>query len=75
MDPKDWNLVYETNDKFDAELIQAHLREMDIEAYVFDHQASMFKSLNQTNYAVGVYVHPENVDKAKAYIEEHNKKS
>ena len=70
---KDWVAVYKSTDKFDVELIQGHLKEAGIESVVFDHQDSMMKMLNDTNYSVSLFVHPENVTIATEYIQKHNK--
>tara|TARA_B100000780_G_C21119407_1_gene453296 strand:+ start:763 stop:987 length:225 start_codon:yes stop_codon:yes gene_type:complete len=69
----DWVVVYTSTDKFDVELIQGHLKEAGIESVVYDHQDSMMKMLNNSNYSVGLFVHPENETVAKEYIQKHNK--
>ena len=66
---EDWEVIYKSSDKFDIELKQARLKEIDIESLIFDHLDSMIKNLNDTNYGVGLYVHKNDVERAKAHIE------
>lgn len=68
-DKQDWEIVYKSSDLFDMELIQARLKEINIESIIFNHQDSMIKMLNDTNYGVGLYVHKDNVERAKELID------
>jgi len=69
---QDWVIVYKSGDRFDIELIQARLKEMGVESVIFDHQDSMVKPLNDTNYAVSLHVHPDHEAKAREYITQHD---
>lgn len=68
-DKQDWEIAYKSADKFDIELKQAKLKELGIESLIFDHQDSMYKMLNDTNYGIALYVHKKDISKAKAHLE------
>ncbi len=70
---ENWVPVYQSNDKFDVDLIKSHLGEMNIESIILDHQDSMLKMFNESSLKVNLLVHPKDVEQAKKYIAEHNK--
>lgn len=70
MEKEGWKEIYRSGDRFDVKVMEARLKEQGIESVVFNHQDSMYKSLNDTNYGVALYVKNEDVEKAKKIIAE-----
>lgn len=70
---ENWIPVYQSNDEFDIEVIKSHLNQMGVESVILNHQDSMLKMFNETSLKVNLLVHPDDVEKAKKYIEEHKK--
>lgn len=66
---KGWTLILKSTDGSDLNILKLKLADSGIEAVVFDHQDSMLKSLNDTNYMVSLFVHENDVEKAKQIIE------
>jgi hypothetical protein len=63
-----WIKVYTTENPYTAELIKQGLIEEDIAAVVLNKQDSSYKAFGVLN----VMVHPDNFDKAIAYILQNN---
>lgn len=66
---KGWTQILKSTDGSDLNILKLKLADSGIEAVVFDHQDSMLKSLNDTNYMVSLFVHENDVEKAKQIIE------
>lgn len=64
-----WVSILTSNTELDVSLKKSKLESQGIEAIVFNHQDSMLKSLNDTDFMVSLYVHENDVDKAKRIIE------
>ncbi|TDQ09556.1 putative signal transducing protein [Pedobacter metabolipauper] len=64
----DWIKVYITENPYEAEIIKQALEENGIPAVVLNKQDSSYKSFG----VLTVLVHPDNFDKATAYISEIN---
>jgi hypothetical protein len=64
LDKKDWVSIYKSMDGVDVNLKRSKLEAAGIESNTFNHQDSMLKSLNDTNFMVSLYVHKD--DEAKA---------
>lgn len=66
---EDWVLIYSSGDKFETDLLKVKLENNGINVVQFDHEDSMYKSLNDTNYEVGLYVHKGDAERAKKIIQ------
>ncbi len=64
-----WVMVLRSTDSTDIDILKLKLADMGIEAITFNHQDSMLTSLNDTNYSVSLYVHENDVKKAKEIID------
>lgn len=64
-----WVMILNSTDSTDVNILKLKLASMGIEAITFNHQDSMLTSLNDSNYAVSLYVHENDVEKAKEIIE------
>ncbi|MBC8987112.1 DUF2007 domain-containing protein [Pedobacter sp. N36a] len=61
-----WTKVFSTEDHFTAEILKQGLLENDIPAVVMNQQDSSYKVFG----TIHILVHPDNVDKANAYIKD-----
>ena len=66
---EEWVMIAKSTDGTDVKILKLKLADSGIEAVTFDHQDSMLTSLNDTNYSVTLYVHQNDVEKAKALLE------
>lgn len=66
---KGWVMIIKSTNGSDMNILKLKLADSGVEAITFDHQDSMLKSLNDTNYMVSLYVHENDVEKAKQIIE------
>ena len=66
---KGWVQILKSTDGTDMNILKLKLADSGVEAVTFDHQDSMLTSLNDTNYMVSLYVHENDVEKAKKIIE------
>jgi S-methylmethionine-dependent homocysteine/selenocysteine methylase len=66
----DWKEVYHSSDKFAVELVKAHLDQANINCVILDQQDSMVKTINETDFNVRLFVHPNNESKALEIIEQ-----
>lgn len=64
-----WVSILTSNHELDINLKKSKLESQGIEAIVFNHQDSMLKSLNDTDFMVSLYVHENDIEKAKQIIE------
>ncbi|RQO67934.1 hypothetical protein DBR43_25850 [Pedobacter sp. KBW06] len=63
-----WIKVFSTEDAYTAEILKQGLIESDIAAVVMNQRDSSY----QTFGIVHILVHPDNIEKAEAYIRENN---
>ncbi len=63
-----WKLVYASNDRFQARIIEAKLKDNNIECVFFSHQDSEFPNLNSSKLEAGVYVHENDYETALSLI-------
>ena len=63
-----WTEVFTTEDAIEAEILRQGLEESDIAAVVMNKQDSPHKMFG----VITVLVHPDDADKAKAYLSENN---
>ena len=68
-DKEGWVKIFTSTDSIDVSLKKSKLAEAEIEAISFNHQDSMLASLNTTDFSVSLYVHQNDVDRAKKTIE------
>ncbi|MCX2452949.1 DUF2007 domain-containing protein [Pedobacter sp. PLR] len=61
-----WTKVFSTEDPFTAEILKQGLEENDIPAVVMNQQDSSYKTFG----VIHILVHPENLEKAQAYIKD-----
>ncbi|WP_316750336.1 DUF2007 domain-containing protein [Pedobacter gandavensis] len=61
-----WTKVFSTEDPFTAEILKQGLLENDIPAVVMNQQDSSYKTFG----VIHILVHPENLEKAQAYIKD-----
>lgn len=61
-----WTKVFSTEDPFTAEILKQGLLENDIPAVVMNQQDSSYKVFGM----IHILVHPDNVEKANAYIKD-----
>ena len=63
-----WKLVYGSSDRFEARVVEAKLKENNIECVFFNHQDSEFPNLNASDLDAGIYVHADDYEKAMSLI-------
>ena len=63
-----WTKVFSTEDPFTAEILKQGLLENDIAAVVMNQQDSSYKTFG----TIHILVHPDNFDKAIAYIKDND---
>lgn len=63
-----WIKVFSTTDAYTAEILKQGLIENDIAAVVMNQRDSSYQAFG----TVHILVHPDNADKAEAYIRENN---
>jgi hypothetical protein len=64
-----WVSILTSSKELDINLKKSKLESQGIEAIIFNHQDSMLKSLNDTDFMVSLYVHENDVENAKKVIE------
>ncbi|MAX79651.1 MAG: hypothetical protein CL843_05690 [Crocinitomicaceae bacterium] len=64
-----WKLVYASSDSFEVKVIEAKLKESNIECVFFNHQDSEFPNLNTSKLEAGIYVHEDDFENAKSIID------
>ena len=69
LDKKDWVSIFQSMDGIDVNLKRSKLESAGIESNTFNHQDSMLKSLNDTDFMVSLYVHVNDEEKAKEIIQ------
>lgn len=63
-----WKLVYASTDRFEARVVEAKLKDSNIENVFFNHQDSEFTNLNTSQLEAGIYVHEDDFEKAQALL-------
>ncbi len=66
---KGWVVIFMSTDGIDVNLKKSKLAANGIEAVTFNHQDTMLKSLNDTNFMVSLFVHGNDLEKSKEIIE------
>jgi len=66
-----WKMVYESSDRFEARVIEAKLKENNIECVFFNHQDSVYMQFNTADLTAGVYVHQDDEAKSLELIAAH----
>jgi hypothetical protein len=69
LDKKDWVSIFKSMDAVDVDLKRSKLEASGIESNTFNHQDSMLKSLNNTDFMVSLYVHIKDESKALEIIQ------
>jgi hypothetical protein len=64
-----WVSIFKSADSIDVNLKKSKLEAAGINSVTFDHQDSMLTSLNDTKLMVSLFVHKNDVDKAREVIE------
>ncbi|MFT4752877.1 MAG: hypothetical protein ACI85Q_000413 [Salibacteraceae bacterium] len=68
LDKRNWVSIFKSMDGVDVNLKRSKLEAAGIESNTFNHQDSMLKSLNDTDFMVSLYVHQNDEEKAKEII-------
>lgn len=69
LDKDGWVSIITSTKELDINLKKSKLESNGIEAIIFNHQDSMLKSLNDTDFMVSLYVHENDIENAKKIIE------
>lgn len=64
-----WVNIFKSTDRIDVSLKKSKLANAGVDAITFNHQDSMLASLNTTDFSVSLYVHENDIEKAKKIIE------